>query len=68
MAMSHYLIDIRGDAHRAMGLLALVGIQNIASKQDPTGRLTARLSSESAEGAQGRVLPVSVAAVGAGRG
>jgi hypothetical protein len=29
----YFLVDIRGDAHRAMGLLARAGIQNIAEPE-----------------------------------
>ena len=54
--MPHFLVDLRGDAHRAMGLLAKAGIQNIAEPEAPAERVTARLSSESPESARGRVL------------
>ena len=54
--MPYFLVDIRGDAYRAMGLLAKAGIQNIASDEEPTKLVTARLSSETAESARGRVL------------
>ena len=57
------LIEIRGDAYRAMGLLAKVGIQNIASKEDLTGRVTARLSADCAEAARRRVLAAGGRAV-----
>ena len=53
--MAHFLVDIRGDAHRAMGLLAVAGIETRAW-EEPTDRLTARLSAENAESARGRVL------------
>ena len=39
-----------------MGLLAKVGIQNIAEPEALAERVTARLSSESPESARGRVL------------
>jgi hypothetical protein len=52
----YFLVDIRGDALRAMGLLAKVGIQNIPSDLEPTELLTARLSANFPENAQGRVL------------
>jgi hypothetical protein len=50
--MPHHLVEIRGDAYRAMGLLALRGIQNIPSREEPRERVTARLSSDSAEAAR----------------
>jgi hypothetical protein len=58
--ITHYLVGIHGDAHRAIGLLAVAGIQNIASREEPTERVTARLSAESPEGARGRVLAALV--------
>jgi hypothetical protein len=54
--MPYFLVDIRGDALRAMGLLAHVGIQNLVSSEAPSEHLTARLSADSPENAQGRVL------------
>jgi hypothetical protein len=54
--MPHYRVDIRGDTHRAMGLLAKQGIQNIIAEHERTKRVTARLSSDSPEGARGHVL------------
>ncbi len=53
--MPYFLVDIRGDAKRAMGLLAKVGIQSMSSGE-PTELLTARLSADFPENAQGRVL------------
>jgi len=53
--MAHFRVDIRGDAHREMGLLAVAGIETRAW-EEPTDRLTARLSAENAESARGRVL------------
>jgi hypothetical protein len=54
----HFLIDIHGNAHLAMGLLAKAGIQNIVNQEAPTERVTARLSAETPEAASGRVLAV----------
>ena len=54
--MPYFLVDIRGDAQRAIGLLTLAGIQNISSDLEPTGLLTARLSADTPENARGRVL------------
>jgi hypothetical protein len=52
----YFLVDIRGDALRAMGLLAKVGIQNIPSDLEPTELLTARISADTPQNAHGRVL------------
>jgi hypothetical protein len=52
----HYLVDIRGGACRAMGLLALRGVQNIVNQEAPTELVTARLSADTPEAASGRVL------------
>jgi hypothetical protein len=54
--VAHYLVDIRGDAYRAMGLLAKAGIQNIPVPQAISERVIARVSSESDAQARGRVL------------
>lgn len=54
--MPFFLVGIRGDAHRAMGLLAKAGIQNIAEPEALAERVTARVSSESEGRARGRVL------------
>jgi hypothetical protein len=54
--MSQYLVDIRGDAYRAMGLLAKQGIQSIVSSEASTEHVTARLSADSPENARGHVL------------
>ena len=43
----YFLVPIRGDAYRAMGLLAKVGIQNVVVPEERAKRVTARLSSES---------------------
>ena len=51
-----FLVDIRGDAQRAMGLLALAGIQDISSDLEPSELLTARISADVPENARGRVL------------
>jgi hypothetical protein len=51
-----FLVEIHGNAHRAMGLLAVAGVQNLVSRQEPTKRVMARLSSENAEVARRRVL------------
>jgi len=47
----HYLVDVRGDAHRAAGLLALAGIQNLVAEEG----VIARLSAENGERAVERV-------------
>jgi hypothetical protein len=52
----YFLVDIRGDAQRAMGLLAKVGIQNVPSDLEPTEFLTARVSADTPQSAHGRVL------------
>jgi hypothetical protein len=52
----HFLVDIRGDAYRGMGLLAKAGIQNLVDQEAPTERVTARLSAETPETARRRVL------------
>jgi|RhiMetdeSRZDD1v2_1073273.scaffolds.fasta_scaffold178402_1 hypothetical protein len=48
----HYLVEVIGDTSKAMGLLALRGIQNMF---DPSpagrGRITARLSADTQSGA-----------------
>ncbi|HXF00297.1 MAG TPA: hypothetical protein VN458_08110 [Solirubrobacterales bacterium] len=49
--MPHYLVDVRGDAHRAAGLLALAGIQNLVAEEG----VIARLSAENGERAVERV-------------
>ena len=54
--MPHFLVDIRGDAHRAMGLLAKAGVQNVVSRDDPMEQVAARVSSDNPEAAKGRVL------------
>jgi hypothetical protein len=54
--VSHYLVEIHGNAYRAMGLLAKGGIQNVVSRDNPTRQVAARVSSETAEDARGRVL------------
>ena len=54
--MPHFLVDIRGDAYLAMGLLAKAGIQNLAAPGELDERMTARVSAESEESARGRVL------------
>jgi hypothetical protein len=51
----YFLVDIRGDAKLAIGLLAKAGIQSMSSGE-PTELLTARLSADVPENAQGRVL------------
>jgi hypothetical protein len=38
----HYLVDVRGDAHRAAGLLALAGIQNLVAEEGVIARLSAK--------------------------
>jgi hypothetical protein len=53
--MAYYLVDIRGDAYRAMGKLAKAGIANVVDQEEPTERVAARVSSDSAEGATRRV-------------
>ena len=58
----HFLVELRGDAHQAMGLLAAAGIQNLVSSDDPTGRLIARVSADDLDTAADRVR----AAVGDG--
>jgi hypothetical protein len=40
--MPYFLVHIHGDAHRAAGLLALAGIQNLVAEEGVTARLTAR--------------------------
>lgn len=54
--MPYFLIDIHGDAYRAMGLLARAGVQNVAVPEELTERVVARISSDNAERARGRVL------------
>jgi len=54
--MAHYLVAIRGDAYRAMGLLAEAGIENVPVPQALPERVVARVSSETEERARGRVL------------
>ena len=54
--MPYFLVDIGGDADRAMGLLALAGIQNIVWPEPSTEHLTARVSADTPENARGRVL------------
>jgi hypothetical protein len=52
----YFLVDISGDADRAMGLLALAGIQKIVSSEASTEHLTARVSADTPANARGRVL------------
>lgn len=55
--MPYFLVDIRGDAHLAVDMLAKAGIQDIVSKDDPTGRrVSARVSADDEESAVRRVL------------
>ena len=54
--MPYFLVDIGGDADRAMGLLALAGIQNIVWPEPSTEHLTARVSADTPQNAHGRVL------------
>jgi hypothetical protein len=59
----HYLVEVRCDAFRAMGLLAKVGIQNIvAHDDDPTKQVTARLSADDRASASTASVPPSTAA------
>ena len=50
-----YLVEIRGDHYKAMDLLARQGIQNLRSLDGSVGKVTARLSADSAEAARDRV-------------
>ena len=50
----YFLVTIIGDHHRAAGLLAKVGIQNLFNTMD-VDRVTARLSADSADAAVDRV-------------
>jgi len=52
-----FLVEIRGDGYRAMGLLAKVGIQNLYNVGDPAsrGQGTARLSADDPDSAVERV-------------
>ena len=54
--MPYFLVDIGGDADRAMGLLALAGIQTIVWPEPSTEHLTARVPADTPENARGRVL------------
>lgn len=54
--MPHYQVGIQGDAPPALGLLAKVGIQNVVNPEELPKRVTARLFSDSAKSARGRVL------------
>ena len=48
--MAYYLVWIRGDPHRAAGLLAKAGIQNVVPEDASVdGDVGARLSAESPE-------------------
>ena len=52
----HFLVEIIGDPHRAAGLLAKAGIQNLRSL-DPAARgmVSARLSADDSDAAVERV-------------
>jgi hypothetical protein len=52
----HFLVEIRGDTYRAMGLLAKAGIQNLRSLDpEARGMVSARLSADDPDAAVERV-------------
>jgi len=55
-AVPYFLVEIHGNASRAMGLLVLVGIQNIPVPQALAERVIARVSADRPEVARDRVV------------